>query len=102
KKADDHHYHLGKRECFRETVPVGVRNVSGNGGENPGRPNETNFAAKAGDPRLCEKKTGEEYFHHLVCEFNSEPLAKVEYPLRTINEHAARARGHFFFGLFHR
>src|SRR5881398_3100929 len=52
--ADDRHYHLGKRECFREAVPVGVRNVSDDGGEDSGRENETNFPAETTDPRLSE------------------------------------------------
>src|SRR6266513_420886 len=60
KIANDRHYHLGQGEILGEPVPVGVRNVSDNGGQDSDRENETNFPAETTNPRLSEKKNGEE------------------------------------------
>src|SRR5262249_19628670 len=85
----------------RETIPIPVRNVGGDGRKNPGGENETNLSGKTRNARLGEKENGEKCLDYLGYEFDPESSGKIELAFRMIDQHPGRSRGHLLLGLFH-
>src|SRR5436190_11163325 len=101
-KANDLGKHVAGDVNTGKAIPVPIRNIRRNGGENSCDQNEADSAGETCDRCLGKEENNEDRFDQFGGEFDGQGFRECERPRVIVNQQTRRAAGHFCCRLFHR